>query len=652
MTGAIRVALGAGAAPTEVLLALPGEYPVCLLGEWAGGGALLTSQPLRTTSELHDLDGPPLPAPEGFVGGGWFGSIDYAGTPRFAYYDHLLRWHAGQWWFEALWTAERADALAARQRDLTAALVGARGEFTVGAFGGADRDEHLAAVERAVEAIRAGELYQVNVCTRLSASFAGDPRALFARAASALRPAYAAYLDGIASLSPELFLRRRGRAVTTRPIKGTRPLDVPPEQLRASAKDAAENVMIVDLMRNDLGRVCEIGSVRPRSLLKVEKHPGVWHLVSTVSGELRDGVGDADLLAATFPPGSVTGAPKSRALTLIDELEPLARQAYTGAVGFVSPAWGVEFNVAIRTFEVAGDRVELGVGGGVTADSVPMLEWRECFDKARPLIAALAPASRPRVATYCPSGSLLEPTRALTGHSGSSLLETILVVDGTPRRLADHLARLDRSARELHGRGIPAELSSAVRDAADATVGTARSVVRVILNADGTYSVEGRPAPPTLRPRPARLVRGRTGLWRHKWADRTYLSAAEAEDEATVPIFVGGDVGDDTGTLLETARGNLFVITADGLLVTPPLGDDLLPGVTRRALLDLARDRGLATRIAALSVDDLRRAQAVFWTSSLSGAVPLTALDGEPLRRNDVRVAEFATALTGSTPPI
>src|SRR6185312_10882249 len=137
------------------------------------------------------------------------------------------------------------------------------------------------------------------------------------------------------------------------------------------------------------GRVCEVGSVRASSLLDVEPHPGVWHLVSTVSGRLRADVGDGALLAATFPPGSVTGAPKSRAVTAIAALEAAPRGAYTGAIGFVSPSWGAEFSVAIRSFEISAGRIELGVGGGVTADSVPMLEWRECLHKAAPLLAAV-----------------------------------------------------------------------------------------------------------------------------------------------------------------------------------------------------------------------------------------------------------------------
>jgi para-aminobenzoate synthetase component 1 len=196
-------------------------------------------------------------------------------------------------------------------------------------------------------------------------------------------------------MSPELFLSRHGNLVRSTPIKGTLPRrdaadDVLARRLRESEKDVAENVMITDLVRNDLGRVCEVGSVRVPDLLSVRAAPGVWHLESTVEGRLAAGLTDEDLLRATFPPGSVSGAPKIRALDLIAELEPVARGVYSGAVGLVSPVAGLELNVAIRTLEIHAGRVELGVGGGITADSDPAAEWQECLHKAAPLEKLLA----------------------------------------------------------------------------------------------------------------------------------------------------------------------------------------------------------------------------------------------------------------------
>ncbi len=243
-----------------------------------------------------------------------------------------------------------------------------------------------------LEHIAAGDIFQANLCTRLESPFSGDPLDVFCAGVERLRPAYAAFVSSpegaLASLSPELFLRRTGDEVLSSPIKGTASLDTDPDELVASAKNRAENIMIVDLMRNDLGRVSVPGSVRVPAITRAERH-AVWHLVSDVVGHVARGVRDSELLRATFPPGSVTGAPKVRAMEIINSLEATGREAYTGAIGHISPAAGLELNVVIRTFEFAGDRVWLGVGGGIVADSTPEGEYAECLVKARPLIEAI-----------------------------------------------------------------------------------------------------------------------------------------------------------------------------------------------------------------------------------------------------------------------
>ena len=192
----------------------------------------------------------------------------------------------------------------------------------------------------------------------------------------------------MASFSPELYLRRRGTDVVESPIKGTLPRRLDPALLRASEKDVAENVMIVDLVRHDLGQLARTGSVRVTRLLEVREAPGVWHLVSSVAAELDPEVSDAELVAATFPPASVTGTPKLRARELLSSWEAEGRGMYCGAVGMSSPAQGLELNVAIRTVSITPDgAMRLGVGGGVTADSDPAEEWQECLDKAASTIA-------------------------------------------------------------------------------------------------------------------------------------------------------------------------------------------------------------------------------------------------------------------------
>jgi para-aminobenzoate synthetase component 1 len=254
-----------------------------------------------------------------------------------------------------------------------------------------DRDAYCRGVRAIRASIAAGDVYQVNLCRVLSAALppGADVAALGAALAEGNPAPYAAVVRipshdvHVASASPERFLRRDGDVVESKPIKGT--------AATADgflAKDRAENVMIVDLVRNDLGRVCEFGSVEVPSLLAVEDHPGLHHLVSTVTGRLRKGCGWADAIHATFPPGSVTGAPKLAALTAIERLEPARREVYCGAVGWVdADRRQGDLNVAIRTFWFAEGELRFGTGGGITWDSTPEGEWEETELKARRLVS-------------------------------------------------------------------------------------------------------------------------------------------------------------------------------------------------------------------------------------------------------------------------
>jgi para-aminobenzoate synthetase component I len=254
-----------------------------------------------------------------------------------------------------------------------------------------DEDGFRAGVRAIREGIAAGEVYQVNLCRVMSAPIGGaaDIAALGSRLAEGNPAPYSAVVRlpsqdlAVASASPELFLSRRGRDVESRPIKGTAAT-----ARGFLAKDRAENVMIVDLVRNDLGRVCEPGSVEVPALCAVEEHPGLHHLVSTVTGQLRSDAGWPELLAAAFPPGSVTGAPKQAAIGFIDRLEPAERGPYCGAVGWVdADRREGELNVAIRTFWMADGRLHFGTGGGITWGSTPEGEWAETELKARRLIS-------------------------------------------------------------------------------------------------------------------------------------------------------------------------------------------------------------------------------------------------------------------------
>jgi para-aminobenzoate synthetase component 1 len=332
-----------------------------------------------------------------------------------------------QWWFESLSGAPMPGWLAeALSRRISANT--APGAFQID-WDAADRASHRAGVLACLEAIRSGEVYQACVCTQFTGTIAGDPLDFFLDGVARTAPARAAYVAGswgaVASLSPELFLCRRGDLVTSSPIKGTLPIYAPPSALRASSKDVAENVMIVDLVRNDLGRVAVTGSVTVPELLVVRAAPGVWHLVSTVSAQVPLELPTSALLEATFPPASITGTPKLRARELISQWEQSRRGVYCGTVGLASPVAGCELNVAIRTveFDAAGNAV-LGSGGGITADSDPEAEWEECLHKAAPIIGAGAASAA--LESDCPA-----PQRAASRRASSPGLKH-RVVELTP----------------------------------------------------------------------------------------------------------------------------------------------------------------------------------------------------------------------------
>src|SRR5690348_12710923 len=627
-------------------------HPVALLGAWAGGSDIVAASPVRECEELDATDPGEQTERAGGAcfGGGRIGYLGFGaaggmlpvppapGEPRrlpacwFGYYDHVLRRDraTGRWTFEALVTPGREDTLERRLEELTrrvhaARRTGARA-YSCGAFRLIPLPpEHVSAVRQTVSYIRRGDLFQANICLRLEADFDGDPLDAFCTAATRLDPPYAAFLrlpeGAVASLSPELFLRRTGTGVLSQPIKGTalRAADEAAagrqrEALERSAKDQAENVMIVDLMRNDLSRVCVPGSVTVPALLHAQAHPGVWHLVSDVHGTLPPGTGDAELIRATFPPGSVTGAPKVRALEVIGELEATPREVYTGAIGYRSPVAGLELNVAIRTFEFGGDRVWLGSGGGITAASDPHAEYRECLLKAAPLIRALGATLSEE-----PASSPPRPRPAL------GVFTSMRVTDGHCRDMDRHLARLDDSTWRLFGKhlppGIRADLAARL---AEAPTGRLRVIARPF---GGPIDVTAEVVP--VGPPPAAIglhpiiIAG--GLGAHKWRDRRIL------DHAREQAGLGADqqllILDANGDVLETDRANAFAVI-DGVLRTAPADGRLLPGITRAAVLRLAAHHGIPAKEEPFSTRLLRRATEVFVTNSVHGIMPVRSLAG------------------------
>ena len=261
-------------------------------------------------------------------------------------------------------------------------------------------EEYIKAVDRVREYIAAGDVFQVNLSQRFEADLKIPPYELYKRLRMVNPAPFASYLNfqgvTIVSASPERFLKVQGDLVETRPIKGTRPRGRDPvederlaQELTHSTKDRAENMMIVDLERNDLGRVCHYGTVKVTELAILETFPTVFHLTSTVVGRLRRGKSNIDLLKATFPGGSITGAPKVRAMEIIDELEPTMRSAYTGSIGYLSFNEDMDINIVIRTFLIKEGKAYFQVGGGIIYDSDSEAEYMETLDKAKALIRAL-----------------------------------------------------------------------------------------------------------------------------------------------------------------------------------------------------------------------------------------------------------------------
>jgi para-aminobenzoate synthetase component 1 len=308
------------------------------------------------------------------------------------------------WWRERLAQPDVVKETPPRVTNLGEVQVTAPVEMT----SNLTRAEFISRVERAQHYILHGHIYQVNLSHRLSAELTGDGWSLFERLSEVSPAPFSAFLDcgdfQIASSSPELFLRLSGRHILTRPIKGTRPRSADPMrdarltyELQTSAKEMAELVMITDLLRNDLGRICEYGSVQVPELVRLERYPQVQHLVSTVEGRLRSGVTHFSALASCFPGGSITGAPKIRAMEIIDELEPITRGPYTGALGYLGFNRESQLSIIIRTAIVKAGRVHFHAGAGIVADSNAEAEHDETLAKAGGFVAAVeAMAAQPR----------------------------------------------------------------------------------------------------------------------------------------------------------------------------------------------------------------------------------------------------------------
>lgn len=470
---------------------------------------------------------------------------------------------------------------------------------------GWDSVSYLKRFDEVQKNIRSGDIYQLNLTFKAKFNLEGSPLALYRDLRLKQRVAYAGIVDTgdvtILSASPELFIDQHDRMIETRPMKGTAPRAGTPEgesemrhTLSTDIKSRAENLMIVDLMRNDLGRIADLGSVSVTDLFTVETFKTLHQMTSGVRAHLKDGVGIIDILKAIFPPGSITGAPKIRAMELIRELETEARGVYCGAIGRFSPGGSAQFNVAIRTAVI--DRKgagEMGIGSGIVADSDGPKEYAECLLKMK---------------------FLTDPVRRF------ELIETMLYVPGDGVWLRGyHLARLAASAAYF-GFVYDAVKVRDVIDAAIATHADKRLRVRLLLDEDGGVSATATPQPETPADAVMRYVISDTRIsstdlflyhktTRRELYDREWKHYSETLGADEVVYL------NENGELAEGSRTTIF-LERDGRLLTPRLAAGLLPGTLRAALID----DGRAVE-ARLTIEDVNAAKVIYLGNSVRGLV-------------------------------
>ena len=476
------------------------------------------------------------------------------------------------------------------------------------------REQYVSAFDKVEDYIAAGDVYQINLTLKYRFAFEGDPVALYAALRRKQRVAYGALIHtgdhDVLSLSPELFFRREGKHMSTRPMKGTAPRGRTPREdarlktwLAMDEKQRAENLMIVDLLRNDLGRVAKIGSVEVTDLFTVETYRSVLQMTSGISAELRSDMGLKDMLRALFPCGSVTGAPKVRAVEIIRELEAEPRGVYTGAIGHIAPSGDAQFNVAIRTVVLDAHGGEMGIGSGIVADSKADAEFEECLLKAQFLTRPDAPFS---------------------------LIETIRYERGKGFHLLDrHLARLQSSATYF-GYPISREKTLAALDAEAARVESSVAMVRLLLAEAGAITVTSTPIDLPTQSTIWRFVISDQRLdekdpfFYHKTTRRQFYDREMERQKALTGcdevVFLN-----KKGELTEGTRTNLF-IEIDGRLFTPALACGLLPGTLRDELLDLPR---AAASEAILTPQDLLAADRIYLGNSVRGLVRAELLQPE-----------------------
>jgi para-aminobenzoate synthetase/4-amino-4-deoxychorismate lyase len=475
------------------------------------------------------------------------------------------------------------------------------------------KDDYYAKVQRIKEYIAAGETYQVNLTDRIRVDTKLPADQAFGTLLQRQPVAYSAFLNAagqhILSLSPELFFRIEGNRIVTRPMKGTMPrgLDIAEDaeailRLQQDEKNRSEHVMIVDLLRNDLGRICTMGSVRAEDIFTVEKYETLLQMTSTISGTLRHGLSYYEIFKAMFPSGSITGAPKIRTMQIIHEMERMPRGIYTGAIGYISPNGSATFNVAIRTLVLKDGEARMGVGGGIVADSEPPEEYRECLLKADFLVRA---------------------------PCDFQLIETMLWNEDFSF-LSMHLDRLEASAEYFSFSYDRATITKQLIQVSNLFQQKQHYRVRLLLSATGNATITTTAHTPDAPTGLILLSRERTSsgdlFLRHKTTQRKLYESQYAEARANSfddTIFLNEKEEVTEGTI-----SNIFIRRANRLC-TPPLSSGVLPGVFRRHLLETNAD----AEECVLKIPDLESADAVFLCNSVRGLWQVKL----PMAKNTVR---------------
>ena len=526
-----------------------------------------------------------------------------------------------------------------------------------------DRPGYMDAIERIKAYIRSGDIYQVNMSQRFEGAFSGDSYALFLDLFKDNPAPFFAFVQAgdhqVVSTSPERFIKLEGDAVETRPIKGTRPRGRDKEEdlslkkeLEASFKDDAELSMIVDLMRNDIGRVCRAQSVCVREHKRVEAYKNVFHLVSLVEGRLDEGADAVDLVRATFPGGSITGCPKIRSMEIIDELETDCRHIYTGSIGYFSFHGTMDLSIAIRTATLAGGRAFFSVGGGVVYDSDPEDEYEETLHKSATLMRALAGKTfekkRPDMVwldgRLVPKAEAKIPLTEKGAQYGAGLFETVRVDDGRPRHLEAHVERLSRGWEAVFGGELPRlsweRLACEVIKANGAGKGTfALKIMAFEGNGDKKGGFSGHLAL-CIRSYTHRLKEGEEGLRlvtdrEHvrgplgRFKSLNYLDCTKAMERAGQMGAHDALLFAADGGVSELSTANL-VLLKDGEAICPD-APSALGGVMQQKVCALLAEWGYSVKHGRIDFTSLFGADGVLATNALMGAVPVEEIDGEKI---------------------